>query len=167
MKNNLTMTVLASAFALVLSNSAVAGATEPAGEEPILKIGNFVSSSNQQICFDIFKETYTSDMVGFKVDSGPKICDADGNCTGQQAGDFTNGEVTFDVSDDSKTLDWKAAPGVQMLAVIVKGGTNHNLYDYLNEPPANKGPYMGDNDKGLHAPLTKSGKLAGISHYNT
>lgn len=165
MKNNLTMTVLASAFALVLSNSAVASATVPAGELPILKPGNFVSSSDQQICFDIFKETYTSDMVGFKVDSGPKICDADGNCTGQQAGDFTNGEVTFDVSDDSKYLSWTALPGVQMLAVIVKGGTNHNLYDYLNAPPADN-PYLGDNDSGLHAPLTKSDKLAGISHYN-
>lgn len=159
MKNNLTMTVLASAFALMVSNGALA-ATDVAGEEPILKPGNFVSSSDNQICYDIFGEAVTEDMVGFKVDSGPKI---DG--VGQQAGDFDNGEVAFDVSVDSKTLSWTAIDGVQMLGVIVKGGTNHNLYDYVNAPPEGN-PYLGNNDSGLIAPLLKNGKPAGISHYN-
>lgn len=157
---------LAGAMAALLSGGAMAtDLTSPAGEAPILKTGNFVADTDQDICFQIFGDGWTSDMVGFKVDSGPKICDAYGNCQGQQAGDFSNGEVSFDVSDDGKYLSWTAIAGVRMLGVVVKGATNYNLYDYLNPLPTTN-PYMGDNDAGLHSPVNKKGLIPQISHYN-
>jgi hypothetical protein len=70
-----------------------------------------------------------------------------------------NGEVTVELygedGDDFLYLDWTST--YPIMAVIVKGGPNANLYDY---DPVSFG------DVGLHSPLKENGDPYAISHFN-
>jgi hypothetical protein len=108
--------------------------------------GNFkFDYDGQPVCEAMFgAENVTSDMVGFKVDIAEELP------TG-----FSDSYVDFTVSGDGYYLDWEAA-GAKVLAVIVKGGSNYNWYDY------GMGSY---GDEGLQAPDNKAGNMPEISNY--
>lgn len=145
----LGLAVALAATALVASTSSGAGHTSAAGVTPTSYPGNFVSSGDDdQVCYDMSAQgligEQTGELHGFKVD--PPV-------------DFDNGDVSVDISADGKSLSWESAPGVTVLAVIVKGGPNFNVYDYTSPPT------LVSSDSGLHSPLHK-GKVPQISHYN-
>jgi hypothetical protein len=138
----LAATTLVLSGAVALASSGISGA----GVTPKSYPGNFVASDDDQVCFELEKLKYissvTTDMRGVKIDPP----------TG-----FSNQFVTVTLSTDGKYLDWATKNGAQMVAIIVKGGPNYNVYDYVNENLAA--------DTGLHSPLNK-GKVPQISHYN-
>jgi hypothetical protein len=120
--------------------------------------GNFISSvDDNQVCYDIAEllypdaeeddlEALTKDMVGFKID--PPV-------------DFPSVGITNDLIkvtlNGKKYLDWEAFKGTEVVAFIVKGGPNYNLYNYFESGLTY--------DKNLSSPL-HSRKVPDISHYN-
>jgi hypothetical protein len=83
---------------------------------PELGAGNFVSSDDYQLCYDIFLGNAFDefDFGGFKVDSNDP---------------FENAFIETTISADKKELRWDAT-NATVMAVIMKGGSNYNLYDY-------------------------------------
>jgi hypothetical protein len=87
----------------------------------------------------------------------------DGNAVGKDCPTLFPGSTVIDeadltVTEDATYLDITGvADGVEVLGVIVKGGSAYNLYE-----PANLGdlPWLD-----LHSPLVSSGKPADISHW--
>jgi hypothetical protein len=68
--------------------------------------------------------------------------------------DLKGGTLTISIYDDNKGFDWEST--LAILAVIVKGGPNANVYYY---DPSSFG------DVGLHAPVVNNqGEYAGLSH---
>jgi hypothetical protein len=124
--------------------------SEPISEQkitPTAYAGNFVSSTDDdQVCYDMellgYIAAVTSEMRGFKVD--PPV-------------DFTNDFVSVTLSEDGKFLAWEISNNTKMLAFIIKGGPNYNVYDYVS--------YDFTSDSGLGAPLYKKDHPQ-ISHYN-
>jgi hypothetical protein len=117
--------------------------------------GNFVSSDDDQVCYDMAELGYiggwNAEMRGFKID--PPVAYNDGN-------------VATTLMNGGKTLNWTTTPGTQILAFIIKGGPKYNVYDYV----ANVGvpPFdwtTAEYDNGLVSPLHR-GKTPAISHYN-
>jgi hypothetical protein len=118
------------------------------GITPQLFNGNFKAADDDQICYEIAKKAgYTEQLAqevrGFKID--PPV-------------NFANQYVDFKVSADLKELSW-SSKDAEVLAVVVKGGYNYNLYDYKSTVPKEM------DDAKLHSP-PKSGKIPQISHYN-
>jgi hypothetical protein len=107
--------------------------------------GNFVSSDNDQVCYDMSQLGYigevTEEMRGFKID--PPMSYNDGN-------------IDVTLSADGKYLDWESGPGATVLAFIVKGGPNYHVYDYVDTDF--------EWDDGLHSPHRRT--VPQISHYN-
>jgi hypothetical protein len=71
------------------------------------------------------------------------------------SGTFDDGTIagTYTVSDDQTTFDW-ASGTVPVSFVVIKGGTDANVYRYS--------PAMSDSE--LVSPLNRAGKLPAISH---
>ena len=116
--------------------------------------GNFVSSNDQQVCYDLAKLgaidnfAATKDMAGFRVDPPTSYTSPDGL-------------VSVTLSPDGKFISWQAEEGVVMNGIIVKGSTTFNVYDYTTTGLLADGH--------LGAPLvTLKGKTQSpqISHYN-
>lgn len=107
---------------------------------PATHAGNFVASDDLAVCEAIFPGA-TNEMFGFKID--PAV-------------DFSNAWVDFDVSNNGRYLDWTST-NATVLAVVVKGGPNYNLYNYVGTG------FTWDN--GLHSPL-HGRNVPAISHYN-
>jgi len=107
--------------------------------------GNFVSSDDDQVCYDMSALGYilevTNEMRGFKID--PPV-------------DYDDGNVSTTIQSKGTLLDW-VANNATVLAFIIKGGPNYNVYDYVGSGL--------DADQGLGSPLHK-GKRPAISHYN-
>jgi hypothetical protein len=139
---------MAAAAALVaasLGASPVSATTYPQ-VAPIARPGNFVSSDDQQVCWDMAATgligEFTEDASGFKIDPPTS---------------YDDGFVKVTLSADGRYLAWEADAGVQMIGVIVKGGPNYNVYNYVGTGF--------DHDKQLQSPVAK-GKIPQISHYN-
>jgi hypothetical protein len=143
---------------LGLSNTAsaatiVIGSPQPAypisfqGIHPTFREGNFVSTNDEQICYDLAAAgligQVTGELRGFKVD--PPI-------------DTVNGPVTIDISADGKYLAFALDPGASMQGIVVKGGPNYHVYNYVGT--------SFKTDSWLASPLNKAGKIPQISHYN-
>lgn len=131
---------------LLMAPSALANSgVSERGIDPDTYSGNFVASDDQEVCFQLSALGYigevTTDMVGIKVDP---------------PANYDDGFVSVTISPDGRYLDW-ASTNATVHAVVVKGGPNYNVYDYVNTGY--------DWDKGLHSPLNKN-KLPAISHYN-
>jgi hypothetical protein len=137
---------------IALAATASFGAPQPTypnsfeGISPAVYPGNFVSSDNDQVCYDMSALGYigevTGEMRGFKID--PPTAYNDGN-------------VDVILSNDSRYLAWAANASASMLAIIVKGGPNYHVYDYVGKEIAA--------DSWLASPLNKK-KIPQISHYN-
>jgi hypothetical protein len=127
------VTVLASSG---ISDRGVQGVTYP---------GNFVSSDDDQVCYDMATLGYigevTTEMRGFKIDP---------------PADYDDGFVNVILSADGRNLSWSST-NATLLAFIVKGGPNYNVYNYVGTGF--------DEDSGLHSPSNKKGTPQ-ISHYN-
>jgi hypothetical protein len=111
--------------------------------------GNFVSADDVQICYDACAlnascpDIATGDFRGFKVD--PPV-------------DHSQDGLSFTLDASGRYLSWTADAGTTVHAVVVKGGSAFNLYDYfLNSF---------DSDGGLTSPPLRNGKFPEISHYN-
>jgi hypothetical protein len=141
--------VAALVFVGVVAALAAAGAPTVRGVQPVEYPGNFVSSDDDQVCYDMSALGYigevTSEMRGFKID--PPV-------------DYDDGYVSTTISADGKYLDWESI-NATVLAFIIKGGPSYNVYNYVG---------TGFNwDKLLHSPVTiNKGKtiVPQISHYN-
>jgi hypothetical protein len=129
---------------------AAAGAPTAKGVQPVEYPGNFVSDTDDQVCYDMAQLGYigevTGEMRGFKID--PPVA-------------YSDGSVSTAISSDGRYLSFATSDDVNLLAVIVKGGPSYNLYDYV--------PYSYDSDQLLHSPVSQKGNktiLPQISHYN-
>jgi hypothetical protein len=126
------------------TTTTTAWGTSDEGIEPERYPGNFVSSDDDQVCYDmsglgiIGRET--GEMRGFKID--PPVSYNDGN-------------VATTISPDGKSLSWSS--NATVLGFIIKGGPNFHVYDYVGSGI--------DADGGLVSPLNKK-SLPAISHYN-
>jgi hypothetical protein len=128
---------------------AAPGAPTAKGVQPVEYPGNFVSSDDDQVCYDMSALGYigevTGEMIGIKVD--PPI-------------GFSDAFITTTISADGKYLDWTVA-GAKIIAFIIKGGSSYNLYNYV--------PFNYQDDQLLHSPVTVKGSKTitpQISHYN-
>jgi hypothetical protein len=119
--------------------------TSDEGIEPEAYPGNFVSSDDDQVCYDMsglgIIGRVTDEMRGYKID--PPVGYDDGNV------------ATF-ISPDGKVLSWSSL-NATVLAFIIKGGPNFHVYDYVGSGI--------DADGGLVSPAHKR-SLPQISHYN-
>jgi hypothetical protein len=122
------------------------GVTTERGIAPSEYPGNFVASDDDQVCYELAALGYitevTSEMWGFKVD--PPMS-------------YGEGGVDFTLQANGRYLDWESTPPAEVLAVVVKGGPNFNVFDYVGTD------HEWDND--LFSPLHR-GRLPAISHYN-
>lgn len=116
------------------------------GVIPTERPGNFVSSDDDQVCYDMSALGYigevTGEMRGFKID--PPTAYNDGN-------------IDIVLSGDMRYLAWATEANATALAFIIKGGPNYHVYNYVGEGI--------DADSWLASPKNK-GKVPQISHYN-
>jgi hypothetical protein len=150
MKKLSWLIVLALLLVSVTVVLAAAGAPTAKGVQPVEYPGNFVSSDDDQVCYDMsalgYIDEVTGEMRGFKID--PPV-------------NYSDGYVSTTISADGRYLDWESFMGAKVLAFIIKGGPSYNLYDYV--------PYNYTDDQGLHSPVTIKGNKTNtpqISHYN-
>jgi hypothetical protein len=123
------------------------GTTVPGGIVPAERQGNFVAGTDQDVCYALATELgsedwVTSELKGWKID--PPV-------------NFENAYVKVTISANGRELAWETKDGTEMMAVIVKGGPNYNIYDYVESELIADGK--------LVSPLHK-GKTPQISHYN-
>jgi hypothetical protein len=116
------------------------------GITPASHSGNFVASDDDQVCYNLVALGYigavTTEMWGFKVDPPAS---------------HSEGGVDFTLQSNPRYLDWEATPPAQVLAVVVKGGPNFNVFNYVGTG------YEWDKD--LFSP--RHGRnIPAISHYN-
>jgi hypothetical protein len=144
-KNTLVMLL---ALVLVVSAAPMFAQSPPSerGITPTSYGGNFGSSSDDQVCYDMSALGYigevTSEMRGLKID--PPV-------------GFSNDYITTSIANKGIELWWESAPGVSVLAFIIKGGPNYNVYNYVG---------LGfDWDGKLVSPFQKN-RIPAISHYN-
>jgi hypothetical protein len=120
--------------------------TSDRGIVPTTYPGNFVSSDDDQVCYDMAALGYigpvTSEMYGLKVD--PPV-------------DFSNDYLTIIIYASGRKLAWESQ-NATVLAFIIKGGPNYNVYDYVGSGFTY--------DSGLVSPLHRGSKSPQISHYN-
>jgi hypothetical protein len=113
---------------------------------PVAYPGNFVSSDDDQVCYDMSALGYigevTSEMRGFKIDP-PEA--------------YNDGNIDVILSDDMRYLAWATEENATVLAFIVKGGPNYHVYDYVLQPEVS--------DSWLASPLNRR-NIPQISHYN-
>jgi hypothetical protein len=143
-----------------ISGIASSKTTVLANLTPELGYGNFVSSDDYQLCYDIFlgDEYDEFDFHGFKVNSNSA---------------FQNAFIKTTISANKQELKWEAT-NAEVLAVIMKGGPNYNLYDYHTPRFSQGAPAAGWNksmDYWLTSPshqIDRFGNLRypEISHYN-
>jgi hypothetical protein len=148
----LVLALLLVGVTAVYAASASFGSPQPTyptsfeGITPTVRLGNFVSSDDDQVCYDMVALGYigevTGEMRGFKVDPP----DA-----------YNDGNIDVIVSADLKYLAWATEPNATVLAFIVKGGPNYHVYDYVNSGI--------DADSWLASPLQRR-NIPQISHYN-
>jgi hypothetical protein len=116
------------------------------GITPTLGIGNFVSSDDDQVCYDMstlgYIDEVTGEMRGFKV-----------NLPGAN----TDSYIDILLSQDGRYLAWATEANATALAFIIKGGPNYHVYNYVGSEP--------DADSWLASPLNKK-SIPQISHYN-
>jgi hypothetical protein len=116
------------------------------GIDPTEHPGNFVSSDDDQVCYDMSALGYIGevmgDMFGFKID--PPV-------------NYDDGYVEVILSGDMRYLAWEAT-NATVLAFILKGGPNYHVYDYVESGI--------DADSWLASPLNRRGNIPEISHYN-
>jgi hypothetical protein len=116
------------------------------GITPAEYSGNFVSSDDDQVCYDMSALGYigevTDEMRGFKID--PPTAYNDGN-------------IDVILSGDTRYLAWATEESATALAFIIKGGPNYHVYNYVGSGL--------DADSWLVSPKNK-GKIPQISHYN-
>lgn len=141
------LAVIAAMFTLTVvgfANVAFAQ-TSQRGVTPDTYPGNFVASDDDQVCYELVNQglidEFDGEMVGFKVDP-------------PQSG--TTGLVSYTLHQPY--LDWIIEDGSTMLAVLVKGGPNYNVYDYVGTGF--------DWDNNLASPIGKNGRYPAISHFN-
>ena len=74
--------------------------------------------------------------------------------------DIPGGQIFLDFynSPCGPAFDWVAGPGIVMEVMVVKGGPNANVYDYVANGLAPT------EDTYLHSPLAGGGTYAGVSH---
>lgn len=132
------------------SGSNLNGVTER-GVSPVALPGNFTSSNDTQLCYDLIKALGkqnefdgTLDYTGYKV-----------NLPGSDLG----GNVTVTIPDGVH-LNW-TSQNVTMIGIIVKGGNNFNAYSYVGTG------YEWDN-KLISPPVQQKKKwiIPAVSHYN-
>jgi hypothetical protein len=127
-------------LALALPAAAMAASVIPSE-----KVGNFVSSDDDQVCYDMaamgFIGEATGDLRGIKIDP---------------PADFNDGYISTVISPDGRSLDWNIT-GADVIAFIIKGGSNFHVYDYTATGF--------DSDAGLVSPRAKR-NTPQISHYN-
>jgi hypothetical protein len=109
--------------------------------------GNFVSSDDDQVCYDMALLGYigavSSEMRGIKIDSPVQ--------------NFSNAYLQTWLSDGNRRLAWQAYGDGEIVAFIIKGASNYNVYNYVGSGVSA--------DSNLVSPL-KNNKLPQISHYN-
>jgi hypothetical protein len=108
--------------------------------------GNFVSSNDDQVCYDMVDQgligELTGDLRGIKVD--PPV-------------NFTNNYMDIALSMDLKFLAWASKNDAKLHAFIIKGGPNFHVYDYVGTTHTS--------DSWLASP--RHGRnIPQISHYN-
>jgi hypothetical protein len=144
MRNTMKFLVLTIAI-LSMATMSFAQGTSQQGIVPQVKAGNFVSSDDDQVCYDMsalgFIDDVTTEMRGFKIDPPAS---------------YNDGKVDVTLSANGMFLDWEST-SAEVLAFIVKGGPNYNVYDYVGTGFTW--------DAGLQSPLNKK-KLPQVSHYN-
>jgi hypothetical protein len=138
----LTFTAVVSAGVLVVASGP---GTSERGITPASYPGNFVSSDDDQVCYDMSALGYigevTSEMRGFKIDPPMSYADA---------------FVSTTLSADGRSLAWSST-NAEVLAFIIKGGPRYHVYNYVGSGF--------DWDAGLVSPIAKK-TLPQISHYN-
>jgi hypothetical protein len=149
----LAIAMLVISATAVLAANASFGSPQPAypksfeGITPTERPGNFVSSDDDQVCYDMSALGYigevTSEMRGFKID--PPVAYNDGN-------------IDVIISADKRYLAWATESNATVLAFIIKGGPNYHVYDYVPPPEVS--------DSWLVSPKMSNGKIPQISHYN-
>jgi hypothetical protein len=116
------------------------------GITPTEYLGNFVSSDDDQVCYDLseleYIEEVTGDMRGFKVN------DAIG---------FSNSWIEVIISVDKRYLAWETT-NAAMVGFVVKGGPNYHVYDYVGTTFST--------DSWLASPRNNAGRIPQVSHYN-
>lgn len=121
-----------------------AGTPSDRGIQPVAYYGNFSTVDDDQICYELSELggwDVTEEMHGVKVD--PPV---------------SSSSIAVNVTITQPYLAWMSKPGWQVLAFVVKGGPNYNLYNY---GPNN--PWTSDGH--LHSPFYRK-NLPFISHYN-
>jgi hypothetical protein len=158
----LVLALLAIAVVPVMASTVYGTTTR--GIVPTAYPGNFVSSDDDQVCYDMSALGYigevTTEMRGFKID--PPV-------------DYDDGNISTTLTNGGRNLNWTSIAGTQVLAFIIKGGPNYNVYGYIPEPSETSigtPPFdwaKAEYDNGLVSPQTTLGKRMGtpqISHYN-
>ena len=115
-----------------------------AGVEAQCFEGNLPGDDPIQVCHEIaalLGTSYTTDVQGVKVDPPANY----------------PGDPTVTLSADGKFLAWSSTD-VEVLAFLIKGGPNFNLYDYEGSGITSDG--------NLHSPFNNAGRIPGISHYH-
>lgn len=112
-----------------------------AGVRPTSHPGNFVAEDDDQICYNMLP-ALTGELKGFKID--PPV-------NGSTAG------IAYTLSSNLRYLDWSSDGRAEVLGVVVKGGPNYHLYNYLDSGWSA--------DQRLHSPM-HGRNLPQISHFN-
>jgi hypothetical protein len=149
----LAIAMLVISVTTVFAATALFGSPQPTyptsfkGVTPTEYSGNFVSSDDDQVCFDMSALGYigevTEDMRGFKID--PPV-------------DYSDGNIDVILNGNGRYLAWAAESNATVLAFIIKGGPNYHVYDYVGSGF--------ESDSWLASPLTNRGSIPQISHYN-
>jgi hypothetical protein len=109
--------------------------------------GNFVSSDDDEVCYDMSALGYigevTTEMRGFKID--PPTA-------------YNDGYIDVILSGDTRYLAWASEENATVLAFIIKGGPNYHVYNYVGSGI--------DADSWLVSPKLNNGRIPQISHYN-
>jgi hypothetical protein len=149
----LVLALLLVSVSAVLAASASFGLPQPAypntfkGVTPTEYPGNFASSDDDQVCYDMSALGYigevTGEMRGFKID--PPTA-------------YNDGYVDVILSANMRYLAWATEPDAQVLAFIIKGGPNYHVYNYVGT--------NFEADSWLVSPRVGRNNIPQISHYN-
>lgn len=119
------------------------------GDHPTSAVTPTVVSGNPD-CTDVDIDFDHEEKIE-PVEDGEFFFDLDGD-------GVNDGSITLDVDENAKTFDFTIT-GAVANAVLVKGGPNANLYDYITDLG-----FGVSSDVDLHAPRQPNGNLFGLSH---
>ena len=120
------------------------GAASGSGEQPILLTGN-------QNCAEVLTE---GEFLFEYRDNSPSDDEVD---LAVVSGGLVEGTLVIEVDEGAQTFDFTVEDGDPVVAVVVKGGSNANLFDYRSA-----GTFA---DTDLHAPLNpENDQFYGLSH---